>query len=68
MVRIRLPPAVSPVRTWLSGFANEAIKLKPEIASLGKFGAQSPYTNPAYMALRAKTLYVGLRRAGFPDE
>jgi tetratricopeptide (TPR) repeat protein len=46
----------------------EAIKLKPEIDSLGKFGAQSPYTNPAYMALRAKTLYVGLRRAGFPDE
>jgi hypothetical protein len=46
----------------------EALKLKPGIDSLARFGAQSPYTNPAYMALRAKTLYVGLRRAGFPDE
>jgi adenylate cyclase len=46
----------------------EAIKLKPEINSLAQFGAQSPYTNPAYMALRAKTLYVGLRRAGFLEE
>jgi adenylate cyclase len=46
----------------------ESLKLKPGIDSLARFGAQSPYTNPAYMALRAKTLYVGLRRAGFPDE
>jgi hypothetical protein len=46
----------------------EAIKLKPEIDSLARFGAQSPFTNPAYMALRAKTLYVGLRRAGLPEE
>ena len=46
----------------------EAIKLKPDINSLARFGAQSPYTNRAYVALRAKTLYVGLRRAGFPDE
>jgi TolB-like protein/class 3 adenylate cyclase len=46
----------------------EAIKLKPDVDSLARFGAQSPYTNPAYMALRAKTLYVGLRRAGLPDE
>jgi adenylate cyclase len=46
----------------------EAIKRKPDIDSLARFGAQSPYTNPAYMALRAKTLYVGLRRAGLPEE
>jgi adenylate cyclase len=46
----------------------EAIKLKPDISSLARFSAQSPYTNPAYVALRAKTLYAGLRRAGFPDE
>jgi adenylate cyclase len=46
----------------------EAIKLKPDINSLARFSAQSPYTEPAYVALRAKTLFVGLRRAGFPDE
>jgi tetratricopeptide (TPR) repeat protein len=46
----------------------EAIKLRPNIDSLARFSAQSPYTEPAYMALRAKTLYVGLRRAGFPHE
>jgi adenylate cyclase len=46
----------------------EAIKLKPNINSLARFSAQSPYTDAAYMALRAKTLYVGLLRAGFPEE
>jgi adenylate cyclase len=46
----------------------EGIKLKPDINSLAQFGAQSPYTSPAYMALRAETLYVGLRRAGLPEE
>jgi len=46
----------------------ESIKLKPDVDSLARFTAQSPFTNPAYMALRAKTLYAGLRSAGFPDE
>jgi hypothetical protein len=46
----------------------EAIKLKPDIDSLTRFAAQSPFTNPEYVALRAKTLYVGRRRAGFPGE
>jgi adenylate cyclase len=46
----------------------EAIKLKPDIDSLARFAAQSPFTNPDYMALRAKTLYVGLRKAGLPEE
>jgi hypothetical protein len=26
------------------------------------------YTNPRFTALAEKTLYAGLRRAGFPDE
>jgi hypothetical protein len=32
-------------------------------------GADQPWiTNPEYRALREKTLNVGLRRAGFPEE
>jgi adenylate cyclase len=50
----------------------ESLKLKPEISSfksLGVFRAQRPWeTNPPYTALVAKTIDVGLRRAGFPDE
>jgi tetratricopeptide (TPR) repeat protein len=30
----------------------EAIKLKPDIDSLTRFAAQSPFTNPEYVALR----------------
>jgi adenylate cyclase len=47
----------------------EAIKLKPEINSLAAWRAASPWgSNPEYSALRDKTLVVGLRRAGFPEE
>jgi TolB-like protein/class 3 adenylate cyclase/Tfp pilus assembly protein PilF len=47
----------------------EAIKLKPEVNSLARFGAQYPWiTNPPYWALLEKTVNLGLRRAGFPDE
>jgi adenylate cyclase len=47
----------------------EAIKLKPEVNSLARFGAQYPWiTNPPYWALLEKTVNLGLRRAGFPEE
>jgi adenylate cyclase len=48
---------------------SEAIKLKPDVTSLARWHAYRPWeTNPQYWALREKTLNVGLRRAGFPDE
>jgi adenylate cyclase len=47
----------------------EAIKLKPEVNSVSRFGAQFPWnTNPPYWALLEKTVNAGLRRTGFPDE
>jgi TolB-like protein/Tfp pilus assembly protein PilF len=47
----------------------EAIKLNPEVNSLAALRASAPWiTNPPYWALREKTLNVGLRGAGFPDE
>jgi adenylate cyclase len=47
----------------------EAIKLNPEVNSLAALRASAPWiTNPPYWALREKTVDVGLRRAGFPDE
>jgi tetratricopeptide (TPR) repeat protein len=45
----------------------EAIKLKPEMNSLKQMRASSP-GNSDYVALREKTFYVGLRRAGMPEE
>jgi adenylate cyclase len=47
----------------------EAIKLKPELDSLARWRMYRPWeTNPQHWALREKTLNVGLRRAGFPNE
>jgi adenylate cyclase len=47
----------------------EAIRLRPEINSLARYRAATPWiTNPSHWALRQKTLNVGLRRAGMPDE
>jgi len=47
----------------------EAIRLKPEINSLARYRAVTPWiTNPQHWALRDKTLNFGLRQAGFPDE
>ena len=45
----------------------EAIRLKPEMKSLKQYSKLSS-GNSDYMALRAKTLDAGLRRAGFPEE
>jgi hypothetical protein len=47
----------------------ESTKLKPDINSLLQWRAESPwYTNAQFMARAEKTLYAGLRQAGFPDE
>ncbi len=46
-----------------------AMELQPEVRSLPRYQNRHPWEiDPAYLALRAKTLDVGLRRAGFPDE
>jgi tetratricopeptide (TPR) repeat protein len=46
----------------------KAIELNPEVSSLEQYRIQHPWeTDPAYLTLRAKTLDIGLRRAGFPD-
>jgi len=47
----------------------EAIKLKPDINSMTRQRARWAYTNnPAYRALAEKTVDVGLRKAGMPEE
>jgi hypothetical protein len=47
----------------------EGIKLKPEINSLAAWHTYRSWeANPQYLALRAKTLDVGLRSIGFPEE
>lgn len=47
----------------------DAIKLRPEINSLAQWRIHAPWnTNPQYWGLREKTLNVGLRRAGLPEE
>ena len=46
-----------------------AFKLKPEVHSLAQWRATQPWiTNPRHWALFEKTVNVGLRRAGMPDE
>jgi len=49
----------------------EALKLKPEISSIVKWRAYLMTTGHAsapWQALMEKTVYAGLRRAGFPEE
>jgi adenylate cyclase len=46
-----------------------AVKLKPEVSSLAQWRTYMPWiTNPQHWARYDKTLNVGLRRAGMPDE
>jgi TolB-like protein/class 3 adenylate cyclase/Tfp pilus assembly protein PilF len=46
----------------------ESLKLKPEINSMARQRARWAYSNnPAYQALAAKTVDVGLRKAGMPE-
>jgi TolB-like protein len=49
----------------------EALKLKSEVNSVAKWrslGATMGIGDPRFQALMEKTVYAGLRRAGFPDE
>jgi tetratricopeptide (TPR) repeat protein len=47
----------------------ESIRLKPAVKSLARMRAENRWlTDPRYQALQVKTLNVGLRRAGFPDQ
>jgi hypothetical protein len=48
---------------------SESLRFKPDINSFARWRAAFSYvTNPDYLALAEKTLNLGLRRAGFPDE
>ena len=47
----------------------ESVTLRPGINSVASWRAENLfYTNPRFTALAEKTLYAGLRRAGFPEE
>jgi adenylate cyclase len=47
----------------------EAIKIMPEINSITQWRANIPaIKNARYWALLERTVNLGLRRAGFPDE
>ena len=74
-------PAYWDIHMWLAGALAvkgdldgarielaEARRLKPEINSLNRWRKYHPWiTSPQYRALRETTLYVGLRRAGLPE-
>jgi hypothetical protein len=48
---------------------SESLRLKPDISSFARLSAAVPAnTNPDYQKLAEKTVNLGLRRAGFPDE
>jgi TolB-like protein/class 3 adenylate cyclase len=47
----------------------ESLKLNPDINSFARQRAVFPFvTNPDYLKLAEKTINLGLRRAGFPEE
>jgi adenylate cyclase len=47
----------------------EAFRLKPEVSSFTRWAALQPWIgNAGFVALRANTLDLGLRRAGMPDQ
>jgi peptide/nickel transport system substrate-binding protein len=47
----------------------ESIRLRPAVKSLARMQAENRWlSDPRYQALQVKTLNVGLRRAGFPDQ
>jgi TolB-like protein/Tfp pilus assembly protein PilF len=50
------------------GALAEGTKLRPEFASLAQLRAYTTWGNAQYKALREKTLDLGLRRAGTPDQ
>jgi len=46
----------------------EGIRLRPQFNSLARLRAYTTWGNSHYRALREKTVDLGLRRAGMPDE
>jgi len=47
----------------------ESMRLKPAVKTLDRMRAENRWlTDPQYQALQVKTLNIGLRRAGFPDQ
>jgi Tfp pilus assembly protein PilF len=47
----------------------ESLRLKPALRSIARMRAENPWlSNPQYWALQERTLNLGLRRAGFPDQ
>ena len=46
----------------------ESLKLKPEMNSVARFRALAAYQEPGFQARHDKTIILGLRRAGFPEE
>src|SRR3954447_25575010 len=46
----------------------ESLKLKPEMNLVARFRALSSYQEPGFQARHDKTIILGLRRAGFPEE
>jgi tetratricopeptide (TPR) repeat protein len=47
----------------------ESLRLKPALRSVARMRAENPWlSNPQYWALQEKTLNLGLRRVGFPDQ
>ena len=46
----------------------QSLKLKPEMNSVARFRAIESYQEPGFQARHDKTIVLGLRRAGFPEE
>jgi hypothetical protein len=44
------------------------IKVRPDFNSLARLREYCAWGNPRFLALREHTIYLGLRRAGMPDE
>jgi hypothetical protein len=44
-----------------------ALRLRPDINSVTRLRASTPYSNPQYWELLEKTGIVGLRKAGLPE-
>jgi len=45
-----------------------ALRLRPDLNSVARLRASIPYSNPQYWGLLEKTVIVGLRQAGVPEE
>ena len=65
-----MPVLVDEFRDVLLGLLEEFLELKPEWNSLARIRAAFPsyYGNPQFQALAEKTVDLGLRRAGLPEE